>query len=285
MSPVALGVLLLAAMMHASWNLLVKRAGEKQIFTWWAMMAGTVCFLPLLLISQPLPLRVWPYVISSAAVEALYYLALTRAYAIGDFSLVYPLARGAAPAFLLIWTAIFLAERPRPLGYLGLTLLILGLVIVGGSTWWTQRKTTTVSMKAILTALSVACCVSIYTAIDGAAVQFAPPIPYTVCIIGLTVIFTAPWLLLSHGRRAVTAEWRANWPRILIVGVLTQLTYLLVLYAYTLSPVNYAGSVREISVVFAALAGWLLLGEKFGLPRILGSAIIFAGIVVIAVVG
>lgn len=285
MSPVALGVLLLAAMMHASWNLLVKRAGEKQIFTWWAMMAGTVCFLPLLLISQPLPLRVWPYVISSAAVEALYYLALTRAYAIGDFSLVYPLARGAAPAFLLIWTAIFLAERPRPLGYLGLTLLILGLVIVGGSTWWTQRKTTTVSTKAILTALSVACCISIYTAIDGAAVQFAPPIPYTVCIIGLTVIFTAPWLLLSHRHRAVTAEWRANWPRILIVGVLTQFTYLLVLYAYTLSPVNYAGSVREISVVFAALAGWLLLGEKFGLPRILGSAIIFAGIVVIAVLG
>ena len=285
MSPVALGVLLLAAAMHAGWNLLVKRAGEKQIFTWWAMIVGTICFAPLLLISQPLPWRVWPYAISSAAVEALYYLALTRAYTIGDFSLVYPLARGSAPAFLLLWTAIFLDERPRPLGYVGLGLLVLGLVIVGGSVWWTQRKTTKVSMKAIVTALGVACCVSIYTTIDGAAVQFAPPIPYTVSVIGLTALFTTPGILLYYGRRIISAELRINWPRILIVGLLTLLTYVLVLYAYTLSQVNYAGSVREVSIVFAALAGWLLLGEKFGLPRILGSIIIFAGILVIAIGG
>ncbi len=69
------------------------------------------------------------------------------------------------------------------------------------------------------------------------------------------------------------------------MGLATQLTYLLVLYAYTLSPVNYAGSVREISVVFAALVGWLWLGEKFGPLRITGAAIIFTGILLIALAG
>jgi drug/metabolite transporter (DMT)-like permease len=288
MSPVALGLLLLAAAMHAGWNLMVKRAAEKQIFTWWAMVFGSLCFLPLLLLGQPLPLRVWPYVLSSAAVEALYYLALTRAYTLGDFSLVYPLARGSAPAFLLLWTTLFLGEHARPMGYVGLALLILGLLIVGSSTLWAQRDKATlksVSIKAILIALAVACCISIYTTIDGAAVQFAPSTPYTVCIIGLSAIFSAPGVLLYYGRRSVVAELRVNWLPILVVGIAMLLTYLLVLHAYTLSQVNYAGSVREISVVFAALAGWLWLGEKFGPLRITGSAIIFTGILVIAVAG
>jgi drug/metabolite transporter (DMT)-like permease len=288
MSPVALGLLLLAAAIHAGWNLLVKRAGEKLIFTWWAMLTGTLCFAPLLFLSQPLPVRVLPYVLSSATVEALYYLALTRAYSIGDFSLVYPLARGSAPAFLLIWTTLFLGEHPRPMGYVGLSLLILGLIIVGSSTLWAQRNKATiktVSIKAILVALAVACCISIYSTIDGAAVQIAPSTPYTICIMGVSVVFTTPGILFYHGKRTVAVEWRANWPRILIAGIAMLLTYMLVLYAYTLSQVNYAGSVREISVVFAALAGWLWLGEKFGPLRITGSAIIFAGILVIAVAG
>ncbi len=288
MSPVALGLLLLAAVMHAGWNLLVKRADEKQIFMWWAMVIGTLCFAPLLLLSQPLPVRVWPYILGSAAFEALYYLALTRAYSLGDFSLVYPLARGCAPAFLLLWTTLFLGEHPRPMGYLGLALLILGLIIVGSSALWAQRDKAaikTVSIKAILIALAVACCISIYTTIDGAAVQFAPSTPYNVCIIGLSAIFTAPGVLLYYGKRSVVAELRVNWRPILVVGIATLLTYQLVLYAYARSPVNYAGSVREISVVFAALAGWLWLGEKFGPLRITGSAIIFTGILVIAVAG
>lgn len=288
MSPIALGLLVLAASIHAGWNLLVKRAGEKQIFMWWAMVVGTLCFMPLLLLSRPLPERVWPYALGSGAVEALYYLALTRAYSIGDFSLVYPLARGSAPAFLLLWTTIFLGEHPRPLGYLGLALLILGLITVGSSTLWAQRNTATlktVSRKAILIALAVACCISIYTTIDGAAVQFAPTIPYTICILGLSAIFTAPGVLFYYGKRNVVSELRLNWRPILVVGLASQITYLLVLSAYTFSQVNYAGSVREISVVFAALAGWLWLGEKFGPLRIIGSAIIFTGILIIAFAG
>src|SRR6185436_17153766 len=133
MSLTALTLLVVAAALHTGWNLLVKRAGEKQIFTWWAMVVGTACFAPLLVFSAPLPATIWPYVLTSALVETLYYLALLRAYTIGDFSLVYPLARGAAPAFLALWAALFLGERPHASGIAGLALLLAGLLLVGGA--------------------------------------------------------------------------------------------------------------------------------------------------------
>ncbi|HLZ80495.1 MAG TPA: hypothetical protein VKP04_02605, partial [Ktedonobacteraceae bacterium] len=90
----ALGLLLLAAVLHAIWNLLVKNARQKQVFTWWALVVGALCFAPLLILTRAFPLQVWPLVISSALVEAAYYISLTRAYEHGDFSLVYPMARG-----------------------------------------------------------------------------------------------------------------------------------------------------------------------------------------------
>src|SRR5215207_2205168 len=133
MSLTALILLVVAAALHTGWNLLVKRAGEKQIFTWWAMVVGTACFAPLLAFSAPLPAVIWPYVLASALVETIYYLALLRAYTIGDFSLVYPLARGAAPAFLALWAALFLGERPHAGGIAGLALLLVGLLLVGGA--------------------------------------------------------------------------------------------------------------------------------------------------------
>ena len=131
----------------------------------------------------------------------------------------------------------------------------------------------------------VACCISIYSVIDGAAVRIAPPIPYTVAVIGVSALLMAPAVLARYGRQAVAGEWRANWPRIVLVGILTLVTYALVLQAYALGRVSYAGAIREISVVFAALVGWRWLGEGFGGWRVAGALLIFAGILVIAIVG
>lgn len=281
----ALALLLVAAILHTSWNLLVKRAKEKQVFTWWALLVGTVCFLPLLLANSPLPLFIWPYVVCSAIVEATYYIALTHAYESGDFSLVYPMARGSAPAFLTVWAVLFIGDRPRPLGVVGIALLVLGLIVVGGKVWWSLRKTTTMSMSALVMALGVALCISIYSAIDGAAVHRVNPVPYTVLVIGLSAVFLTPVVLLRYRQSAALAEWRTNWARILLVGILMLLSYMLVLQVYSITHVSYAGAVREISVVFAALVGWLLLGESFGRIRVIGSILIFAGILVIAVAG
>ena len=297
MPPVALALLIAAAALHTSWNLLVKRAREKQIFTWWSLVVGSLCFAPLLLFSPALPPAVWPYVVASALVESIYYLALLRAYNIGDFSLVYPLARGAAPAFLALWAALFLGERPSAGGLAGLALLLLGLLLVGGAAGrllalprlvggapGTARRPP-IGAGAVAAALAVAFCISIYSAIDGAAVRVAAPITYTVAVIGLSAVLIAPVVLWRYGRPAVAAEWRASWPRIVAVGVLTQLTYLLVLQAYAIGRVGYAGAIREVSVVFAALVGWRWLGEGFGGLRTAGAVLIFAGILVIALAG
>jgi drug/metabolite transporter (DMT)-like permease len=342
MSLIALLLLITAAVLHTGWNLLVKRAREKQIFTWWAMLVGTACFAPLLAFSAPLPAAIWPYVLTSALVETIYYLALLRAYSIGDFSLIYPMARGAAPAFLALWAALFLGERPQAGGILGLTLLLIGLLLVGGaarraalrqgsgalalggipapalrnpdpSTSPSSRRDSSgdtvgrgevegdggvggaatrprwslmaLAGSATAAALTVACCISIYSVIDGAAVRIAPPIPYTVAVIGASALMMTPVVLVRYGHPAVLAEWRANWARIVLVGLLTLITYALVLQAYSIGRVSYAGAVREISVVFAALVGWRWLGEGFGGWRVTGALLIFAGILAIAILG
>ena len=281
----ALGLLLAAAMMHTTWNLLVKRAKEKQVFIWCSLIAGTIIFSPLLLTSPLFLVSTWPYLISSAFVEVIYYITLIRAYENGDFSLVYPMARGAAPAFLLIWATFFLGERPRFFGLMGIALLVFGLIIVGGKTWWTLRKTSGFSKSALALALGVACCISIYTAIDGAAVHHVSPLPYTVLVIALAALFITPAVVKRYGNDAIADEWRANWLRITLVGLFTLLAYMLALKAYTIARVSYAGAVREISVVFAAFVGWRWLGESFGAIRLVGALFIFAGILVIAFAG
>src|SRR5262249_62139071 len=125
--------------LHAGWNLLVKHAAEGQIFTWWALVVGAVCFLPIVVTALPFPARVWPYVAASATLEALYFLALTRGYAIADFSLIYPIGRAAAPIFLAIWAPLFLGEAPRAGGIAGLALLVIGLLVVGSAGLWTKQ--------------------------------------------------------------------------------------------------------------------------------------------------
>ncbi|HEY1352006.1 MAG TPA: DMT family transporter [Ktedonobacteraceae bacterium] len=279
----ALGLLLTAAFTHTVWNLLVKRAHEKQIFTWWALLLGATFFSPLLLAVHTFPLAIWPYVLSSACLEAIYYLLLIGAYQYGDFSLVYPMARGAVPALLALWAVLFLGERPAPAGLLGIGLLVGGLIVVGGTTWWLQRAS--LASSALGLALATACCISIYSAIDGAAVRQVPPLSYTVLVISLSALLITPVVVVRYGGRALVAELRVSWRRILVTGILSLFTYMLVLLAYSFSPVSYGGAIREVSVIFAAFIGWRWLGEGFGKARLLGACLIFAGIVTIALIG
>ncbi|HEY0755640.1 MAG TPA: EamA family transporter [Ktedonobacteraceae bacterium] len=285
MSLSALALLLTAALLHTAWNLLIKRAQEKLVFTWWALLLATLGFSPFLLQVSAFPLAIWPYVLSSALMEVIYFLLLIRAYRFGDFSLVYPIARGAAPALLALWAALFLGERPKLAGILGIALLVGGLLVVGGTAWWRQRKTSSITSTVLGLALATACCVSIYSVIDGAAVRQVAPIPYTVLIIGLSSLLLTPLILARYGQRVIIRELRTSWWHILLAGAFSLLTYMLVLLAFSFSSVSYSGAIREISVVCAAIIGWRWLGEGFGRARLLGSLLIFVGIVVIAWAG
>ena len=139
--------------------------------------------------------------------------------------------------------------------------------------------------SAIVAALAVALCISIYSAIDAAAVRLMSPSAYNVLVLGLTVLFITPVVMTRYGYRSVVRAGRAEWPRIIAVGVLLLLAYLFVLQAYSMARASYVGALREISVVIAAFAGWRVLGEGFGIARTAGAVLIFSGIVVVAIAG
>ena len=139
--------------------------------------------------------------------------------------------------------------------------------------------------RAILIALGVALCISIYSAIDGKVVRFTSVLPYLSFVTVLTGVFVTPFIFAHYGMRQAIACWRAQKLRIIVVGILPSIPYLLVLRVFAINGVSYAGALREVSIVFAALAGRFLLGEAFGAFRLVGSLLIFAGIVVIAVAG
>jgi drug/metabolite transporter (DMT)-like permease len=276
MSLIALLLVMAAAVCHTAWNFLVKAVEGKPLLIWWALIVGSLLYLPLLAWGWPIPPRIWPYAIASALVEAAYFVALMHAYDRGDFSLVYPVARGGAPALLAVWAVLFLGEAPAPVGLLGVAVLALGLLAVGGGPWWTARPRAAVELRGIGAACGVAVCVSLYSAIDGAAVRLMAPAPYTVLVFALTLPCITPVVLARHGGRAIGAMWCGHWRRILGVAALMLLAYLLVLQAYALAPVSYVGALREVSIVFAAVLGWRWLKEGFGPLRTAGAVLIAA---------
>jgi drug/metabolite transporter (DMT)-like permease len=134
-------------------------------------------------------------------------------------------------------------------------------------------------------ALMVALCISVYSAVDGAAVRLMAPAAYTVLVFGLTTVCITPLVLAAYGWHPMLAVARTHWMRILPVGILMLLAYMLVLHAYAIARVSYVGVLREISIVLAALTGWLWLKEDFGGVRTFGAVLIFIGMLVIAVAG
>ena len=283
MSTSLLLLLLAAAALHAAWNLLLKPVQHRHVLMWGALVVTTAAFLPLLAFRPPIS-GAWLFVGTSAVVEAVYYALLMTAYGTGDFSVVYPIARGTAPAFLAAWSVIFLGERPGATGLAGLGLIVAGLLVVGG-TGSTDRPRLRHPARGTSLALVLALLISIYSVIDGAAVKRADPFSYTVIVFALTTLVLTPIVLGRWGWPAVRGVLGARLGRVIAVGVLQCLAYMIVLYVYSRAEVSYAGAIRETSIVLGALAGWLYLGEQFGKVRLTGSLVMCAGIVLIALTG
>ena len=281
MSLAALALLLVAGSLHAAWNLLLKPVAEPLVVLWLAWLVGSLLFLPAL-VAAPVPRPIWPFVAASSVVEAAYGLLLARAYQLADFSQVYPLARGAAPALLAVWAALALGQVPSAAGLAGMALIVLGLVPVGGGEAWWRWGGAGFRARGVLAALGVALCVSVYSLIDGVAVRRTAALPYTVAIVLGGAVVMTPSVLRRRGGRTVVAVLRAHLWRVAAAGALMMVAYALVLRAYAVAPLGYAGAVREVGVVIAALAGWLWLGESFGMRRLAGACAVFAGILVLA---
>lgn len=280
-----LGLLVLSALCHAGWNLLVKNNDKKFIIMWWGILLGSILGLPILILHWPIPPQIWPFAVISALIETIYDATLATAYQKEDFSVVYPIARGGAPALLGLWAILFLKETPSLVGIIGLLILTAGLMIVGSSKWWSERKKGIGSAAGIGLAFLVALMISIYSVIDGAGVKFMDAASYSVLVFILNAIFVIPVITKLYGWQAVREVGRNHWRQVTAISFLDLGSYMLVLISFTLAPVAYVGAIREISIVFGALAGWLWLKETFGYVRVIGAAIIFAGILIILTAG
>jgi drug/metabolite transporter (DMT)-like permease len=280
----AIALLLTSAALHALWNLLLKQSSEKYVaMGWQVIISGIISVFALFFTGLP-PRSMWLFALISMTLEAIYFVLLSFAYSDHDFSLVYPVARGAAPALVVLWSIVFLHEIPSTGGFIGIATIICGLAIIGTTSFFQPHEGKS-QFKGIAIALSIALVISIYTLIDGFAVKHGPVLPYGLSMFMLVPVLTTPVIVRHYGWEHFNEAWHKQPARLVLVGFLGVIAYLFALFAYSLAPVNYSEAIREVSVVMGAFAGWQFLGEKLGKIRVLGAAVIFAGIVLIAVFG
>jgi len=281
----SLCLLLAAAAFHATWNLLLKRTSERDLLILTALAVSSLVFLPLLAVRPAIGLFGWSVALVSGVVELAYFVLLLGAYGVGDFSVVYPIARGAAPAMLALWSIAFLGERPRAGGAAGIVLIVGGLMLVGHASAVARIRELLRPARGAGLALAVALLVSVYSVIDGAAVKHVDPVAYAVAMFVWTTVLLLGFTWRRYGwRRALRAA--CGQPGTVVgVGLLQCLSYMAVLYVYSRAPVSYAGAIRESSIVVGAVAGWLWFGEGFGVRRVAGAALMFLGVMLIALTG
>jgi drug/metabolite transporter (DMT)-like permease len=279
----ALVLVVCAAILHIAWNALAKRAHDQFVFLWSSVSLASVLLLPVGLLRLPeesAPLRGLPFVAASIGIHAVYFYALGRSYRHGDFSRVYPMARGLGVALVPLAALPLLGERPSWLGALGVGLVVFGIVALsvvpsavgasvaagrGGGTGW-----------ALVTGLSIAA----YSLVDKAGVTRLHPMPY-IALMGLGLSALLAPIALAN-RTALRREWRLNWRTILVASAMNLTSYLLVLFAFRLSKVGYVVATRELSILFSAFVGSLWLDEGRLAPRLVGASIVLAGVVCVA---
>jgi len=286
MPTLAIILLLTSAFMHALWNLILKQSEIKYVaMNWQVILGGAAAIVAIFFVGLP-PRSMWLFAIASTVLEVLYFLLLMYAYTDHDFSLIYPIARGAAPALLAVWAALFLREIPTAGGLFGILLIVLGMGVIG-ATSLLQNHENKPHLKGIMLALGVAFIISVYTLVDGTAVKAHPDsaLPYALSMFAMVPLLTTPVVGRRYGWTAFAQAWREQPWRLVLGGVLGVVAYTTALFAYSFAPLNYSEAIREVSVVIGAFFGWKFLGEKMGGYRLLGAAVIFAGIVLIAIFG
>jgi drug/metabolite transporter (DMT)-like permease len=290
MTFLSLALLIFAAGLHALSNALIKSSHDKLAFTWWMLTANAIIGLPLIFfIGQPQPIG-WLIILVSGLIEAVYFITLTRAYALGDLSQVYPLARGSAPLFVLLWAMLFLGERPTSMGVGGIFIVVIGLYLVNlpALADW-DRPLRGLRSAAARWALLTGLLISIYTSIDKVGMRYVDPLPYLYLFLVVTwILLSAQWFNPDR-RSALRAEVQIDRRRVLLtataVAVLGSGAYALVLAALRLSPVSYVSPVRELSVVIGAWIGVRFMGEPGGRLRIFAALLVAVGITIIALGG
>jgi drug/metabolite transporter (DMT)-like permease len=287
MTPLALAIVFVAAFTHATWNLAAKRAGGGLPFVWLSNVIGLACYVPVVAVywwwrHPVLPAGALLVVAGSGVLKTTYSLLLQRAYRTGDFSLIYPLARGTGPLLSTLAAVIVFGERPTPLALAGGGVIVASVFYLTGGTSLLHQSRQHLR-TAVSFGLASGLCIAGYTVWDQRAVSHLhlPPVPYDCGTSIVMFVLLAPF---AWRRRAeVAREWREHRWNAAIVGTFGALGYVLILTAMSFTPVSYIAPAREISIVIGAFFGAKLLGEADARRRLLAAGGMAVGIVALAI--
>ncbi len=270
--PVVAAVLF-GALLHASWNALVKSSKDKALDTAVIHLIGSLVAIPVVFIVGLPPVAAWPYVIASTVIHIGYYIALTGAYKHGELGLTYPLMRGTAPLLVALTASFTLGETLSPMAWAGILGISCGVLALGLSRHALE------SPRAVAFALANAVVIAMYTVVDGLGVrESGNALQYVIALFALDGWPFALMVFMRRGGRVVWPYARARWPVGLMGALASFGSYGIALWAMTRAPVATVAALRETSVLFAALLGAWFLKERFTARRAAATAIIVAGV-------
>lgn len=286
MNHLVLVLVLIAAFAHAGWNFLTKKAGNSTGFIWLFSTVAAILYLPvlfiLILIERPhLDGLQMLFIGGTACLHIAYFFFLQRGYALGDLSLTYPLARGAAPFISVVGAIVLLRERPSLIALIGIILLLGGVIFLVGNPLQIMKHEATAHI-AIGYALLTSFFIAAYTVWDKYAVSTLLISP--LLLDGSSSIARAGLLTPT-----VIGKWdkvRETWCKhrwkVIGVALLSPLAYVLVLFAMSISPLSYVAPLRECSVLIGTFMGTRFLAEEQRWKRLGAASVILAGIVLLA---
>lgn len=278
LDPVVIALVLLAALLHASWNALLKVSADRLTTTGVMNLTGLVVGGVMLPFVAAPDAASWPFILLSVAIHFGYYLFLLSSYRFGDLSQVYPLARGAAPLIVAFLSPWLIGERLGAVQLAGVMLLCLGILSLAFNQ---LRLSQLFDWKPVSLALANGCCIAAYTITDGLGVRHSgSPGGY---IAWLFILDGLSMAVIAAGvrRGSLAAAVRASWKPAVIGGALAMLAYGIVIWCYSLGAIAPIAALRETSVVIAAAIGTLLLREPFGRWRIVAASFCAIGILAI----
>jgi drug/metabolite transporter (DMT)-like permease len=272
-TPLVFAVVLGAAVLHATWNALVKHGGDPFLRLAVVDLTGSAACLPFLIVVAPPVAEAWPWLLASVAIHVAYCSFLCLSYRLGDLSQVYPVARGVAPptVALLAWLAA--GEAPSPGGLLALAMISAGILVIAFG-----KRAPGQNARPLLLALACGLSIAAYTISDGLGIRAAQgTLEYIVWFFfldGLPFGLGVLWVRRRHLKAAL--------PGVLLPavggGLLSLLAYGLVIWAMRTTPMAYVSGLRETSVILAAIIGTRLLGEPFGKERVAAACIVAGGV-------
>ena len=274
MTATAFALAISAALLHASWNLVVKASGDRLVAACAQATFGAVVFLPFL-VAGGIPSGALTPALVSSVCHVAYYLCLVTSYRHTDISVAYPVARGSAPMLVAIGGTVIVGDHLNALAWVGIVVVSASLLSIALHLrdWAHLRWPLTTGVV-----------ISTYTLIDSSATRQVGDdrMGYVALLFTLTVVWFIPLVARRRGTRVLVDTVRAGWIRLAVAGAASVTSYALVLIAAQHAAVGPVAAVRETSVVFAVLGGRLLLREEVKARRLISAAGVAAGAVVLA---